>query len=163
MFDNFSVARLSHCVTSGPRKNYQTFTARHSGAARCRLIHGPAPVRGPGVGEHCSKGHRETKKHLLLADKIKNNMAIRGARAKYNSVVMKVQRKWDEANWKDLVEVGTRKDSAVFWKIAAHSSKDTCVHTDHHVDPATWTRHFFELYAHADQLYHGQIGQVIVW
>ncbi|KAJ1208631.1 hypothetical protein NDU88_004014 [Pleurodeles waltl] len=43
MFDNFSVARLSHCVTSGPRKNYQTFTARHSGAARCRLIHGPAP------------------------------------------------------------------------------------------------------------------------
>ncbi|KAJ1120036.1 hypothetical protein NDU88_008219 [Pleurodeles waltl] len=55
MFDNFSVARLSHCVTSGPRKNYQTFTARHSGAARCRLIHGPAPVRGSGVGEHCLK------------------------------------------------------------------------------------------------------------
>ncbi|KAJ1138440.1 hypothetical protein NDU88_004825 [Pleurodeles waltl] len=56
MFDHFSVARLSHCVTSGPRKNYQTFTARHSGVARCRLIHGPAPVRGPGVGEHCSRG-----------------------------------------------------------------------------------------------------------
>ncbi|KAJ1140166.1 hypothetical protein NDU88_006526 [Pleurodeles waltl] len=61
MFDNFSVARLSHCVTSGPRKNYQTFTARHSGAARCRLIHGPASVRGPGVGEHwCRRsGFRE--------------------------------------------------------------------------------------------------------
>ncbi|KAJ1099746.1 hypothetical protein NDU88_004844 [Pleurodeles waltl] len=55
MFDNFSVACLSHCVTSGPRKNYQTFTARHSGTARCRLILGPAPVRGPGVGEHCSR------------------------------------------------------------------------------------------------------------
>ncbi|KAJ1187369.1 hypothetical protein NDU88_004145 [Pleurodeles waltl] len=59
MFDNFSGARLSHCVTSGPRKNDQTFTARHSGAARCRLIHRPAPVRGPGVGEHWYKGiHR---------------------------------------------------------------------------------------------------------
>ncbi|KAJ1204917.1 hypothetical protein NDU88_000352 [Pleurodeles waltl] len=62
MFDNFSVARLSHCVTSGPRKNYQTFTARHSGAARCRLIHGPAPVRGLGVGEHWSRVYLLKKK-----------------------------------------------------------------------------------------------------
>ncbi|KAJ1179802.1 hypothetical protein NDU88_005035 [Pleurodeles waltl] len=59
MFDNFSVARLSHCVTSGPRKNYQTFTARHSGAARCRLIHGPAPCIAaaneelPAEGPYC--------------------------------------------------------------------------------------------------------------
>ncbi|KAJ1172448.1 hypothetical protein NDU88_004295 [Pleurodeles waltl] len=64
MFDNFSVARLSHCVTSGPRKNYQTFTARHSGAAQCRLIHGPAPVRGPGVGEHCFRGVRKCEMQI---------------------------------------------------------------------------------------------------
>ncbi|KAJ1104817.1 hypothetical protein NDU88_002226 [Pleurodeles waltl] len=64
MFDNFSVARLSHCVTSGPRKNYQTFIARHSGEARCRLIHGPAPVRGPGVGEHCRKAFLDKRKFI---------------------------------------------------------------------------------------------------
>ncbi|KAJ1101923.1 hypothetical protein NDU88_006986 [Pleurodeles waltl] len=67
MFDNFSVARLSHCVTSGPRKNYQTFTARHSGAARCRLIHGPALVRGPG--------------HTLQSDLLsKNQITVRSGR-----------------------------------------------------------------------------------
>ncbi|KAJ1139726.1 hypothetical protein NDU88_006093 [Pleurodeles waltl] len=65
MFDKFSVARLFHCVTSGPRKNDQTFTARHSGTARCRLIHGPAPVRGPGVGEHCFTGPVCPKKSVL--------------------------------------------------------------------------------------------------
>ncbi|KAJ1143114.1 hypothetical protein NDU88_009425 [Pleurodeles waltl] len=73
MFDNFSVARLSHCVTSGPRKNDQTFTARHSGAARCRLIHGPAPVRGPGVGEHCfNVAHVGAQEEQLELGEIEN-------------------------------------------------------------------------------------------